>query len=515
MRPTFLGFETQKRTLQIAQKNLDITGNNLSNVNTPGYTRQRVDIRAEYISGNQNTRWCTNRNNMSLTGQGVAMNGVAQLRDIYVDKRYRENTAVECETEKTIEIMSEVEDVLDNIDSDGLQYFTEQFYKSLHDYSTERPDSSDVATITCNSAVNLCRLLNEYAAELNRVEDTYAGEMRDTVDYVNGLFEEINTLNDRIAKELINYPEGYGPNELYDQLNLYIDELADYGNIEVTKNTNGTYSIDMAGVQVVDGIGFKTNRLVMQDYEAYGQAVVKFESGEKLNCGSGILKSYFDTLNGNGVYATGDQNREYGIAYFKSALDEYARTLADTLNNTNGAAYDSSRLMFEAGDGSGLISAGNIHVTEKWIQDPTMIGQVRKIDPISGEEYYGWDEVTDELGNVTLQNSNVLYLISQFKNTETKFGNAHDFQGGFYDYIKFMSTRLAETISYEKSRYDTAVTAVDTLLDARDEVSGVNLDEEGINMLNYQKWYNASSRMLTTLDEALDKLINSTGRVGL
>ena len=52
-------------------------------------------------------------------------------------------------------------------------------------------------------------------------------------------------------------------------------------------------------------------------------------------------------------------------------------------------------------------------------------------------------------------------------------------------------------------------------MDARDEVSGVDMDEEGINMLNYQKWYSASSRMLTTLDDCLDKLINGTGRVGL
>ena len=53
MRPTFLGFETQKRTLQVAQKNLDIAGNNISNINTVGYTRQRVDLYAMYVSGNR------------------------------------------------------------------------------------------------------------------------------------------------------------------------------------------------------------------------------------------------------------------------------------------------------------------------------------------------------------------------------------------------------------------------------------------------------------------------------
>ena len=55
----------------------------------------------------------------------------------------------------------------------------------------------------------------------------------------------------------------------------------------------------------------------------------------------------------------------------------------------------------------------------------------------------------------------------------------------------------------------------DSVQDARDEVMGVNSDEEGINMLNYQKWYNAMARMVTTMDSLLDKLINGTGTVGL
>ena len=206
MRPTFLGFETQKRTLQVAQKSLDIAGNNISNINTVGYTRQRVDLYAMYVSGNQSLRWCSDTNNLSLTGQGVNAYGVSQLRDQYIDKRYRENTAVEAETETKVNILSDVEDVLDNIDTDGLQYFTEQFFKAMQDYSVERPDAAEVATIATNSAVNLCRLLNEYSTKLCEVEDTYVSEMENTVDYVNSLLTEINTLNDRIAKELITTP---------------------------------------------------------------------------------------------------------------------------------------------------------------------------------------------------------------------------------------------------------------------------------------------------------------------
>lgn len=515
MRPTFLGFEAQKRTLQIAQKSLDITGNNLSNTNTVGYTRQRVDLYAMYVSGNQNLRWCSDTNNLSVNGQGVNAHGIAQIRDPYIDKRYRENVAVEAETEKTVEVLSELEDVLDNFESDGLLYFTEQFFKALQDYSVEKPDSAEVATLVANSAVNLCRLLNDYDEQLTQVEETYVAELEDTVTYINTVLDDINMLNDRIARELINYPEGYGPNELYDQLNLYIDEIANFGNIEVTKNENGTFSIDMAGVNIVDGEEFKVNRILMEDYEIYGQAILFFESGDELCPMTGQIRGYLNMINGNGVYATGTQNSEYGIAYFKSAVNEFARTIANTFNSANGADEDPSRTMFTTDPEDVIFTAGNIHVAQGWQEDPTMIGQVRKLDPKTGMYYYGYDEITDDTGNVTLQNTNVLNLINQFEGKELKFGTAHDFKGGIYEYISFISDRLAQTIIYDQSRNDSAVTTVDALLDARDEVSGVDMDEEGINMLNYQKWYSASSRMLTTLDDCLEKLINGTGRVGL
>lgn len=520
MRPTFLGFEVQKRTLQLANKCQDIVGNNVSNINTPGYTRQRVDLYSMYVSGNQSLRWSSSTNNLSLTGQGANAHGVSQIRDIYIDKRYRENVAVEAETEKTVTILTDVEDILDNFETDGLQYYTQQFFNALQDYSVEKPDSAEVATIARNAATNLCTLLNDYHTQLSNIENVYVNELVDTVDYVNEITDQINYLNERISREILHYNEGYGPNELYDEINMYIDTLATYGDIFVTENSNGTYSIDMAGVNIVNGETFKTNRLIMKDYDDYGVAIMYFESGDDLNLSSGILKSYQNMINGNGVYATGYQNASYGIAYFKSAVNEYAATIAKVFNESNGSIEDPSRAMFSAvidnaeTDGA-TITAGNIHVSEAWMASATMIGQVRSLDENTGWYQYGYDEVTDENGMVNLQNTNVLYLLSQFDNTAIKFGNANDFQGSVYEYISFISNRLGQTIEYEESRYESAVTTVDTLLDARDDVSGVTLDEEGINMLNYQKWFSASSRIVTAMDDMLDKLINSTGRVGL
>lgn len=571
MRPTFLGFETQKRTLMLAQKHQDIVGNNISNINTPGYTRQRVDIYSMYVSGLGEPRWSSRSNMLSMQGQGVNAYGVSQIRDTYIDKRYRENVSVEAETDKKMNILGEIEDIMDNFETTGLQLMTQKFWNALQDYSEEKPDSTEVATICVNSAVNLCRMLNDYSARLKEVEDTYVNELQDSVDYFNKILDEMTQLNDRIQKEKFHYAEEYGPNELYDQMNLYIDEISTYGEITFHQNADGTFNVDMGGVNIVNGTERKNSHILMRDYELYGTAQLYFEKGQDLLLTRGTFKAYQDMINGNGVYAAGSQSNAYGIAYFKSAVNMYARTIADVLNTANGAnQFPDERTMFEPTTKGALITAANIKVSDIWREDPTMIGKTRRLNEMTGLYEWGYDvkkdgPVTkivyeknpdgsfkrdpntneyipvyeknpdgtfklDEKGNkipvyetidgtasglVNLQNTNVKYLFSQFDNKNIEFGNCHDFEGSFFTYISFVSNRLGQTIEYETSRNETAVVTVDELLDARDAVSAPQMDEEGINMLNYTKWYNASSRMLTTLDDMLDKLINGTGRVGL
>jgi flagellar hook-associated protein 1 FlgK len=84
----------------------------------------------------------------------------------------------------------------------------------------------------------------------------------------------------------------------------------------------------------------------------------------------------------------------------------------------------------------------------------------------------------------------------------------------FEEYVSHYGNELGNRISYETKMSGTTEVMLLSVTDARDEVSGTSIDEEGINMMNYQKWYNAIARMTTTMDEALDKLINGTGLVG-
>jgi flagellar hook-associated protein 1 FlgK len=106
-------------------------------------------------------------------------------------------------------------------------------------------------------------------------------------------------------------------------------------------------------------------------------------------------------------------------------------------------------------------------------------------------------------------------IIEKLNNKSLDFGGRGDYEGTIYDYLLFISNRIGQNIEFNESRHEAAYATSNALLDARDEVSGVSETEEGINMLTYQNWYNASARLMTALDDALDRLINNTGRVGL
>jgi flagellar hook-associated protein FlgK len=113
-----------------------------------------------------------------------------------------------------------------------------------------------------------------------------------------------------------------------------------------------------------------------------------------------------------------------------------------------------------------------------------------------------------------LDGTNLQRFIRELE-AERSWGNALDFNGCAFGKLQFISNRLAQGIEYTSHEFDMAMGTVQSLLDDRDAVSGVCETEEGIHMLKYQRWFNASARLMTTMDEALDTIINRMGRVGL
>ncbi len=538
MRSSFLGLEVSKRTIQLAQKTLDITGGNLSNVHTEGYTRQRIDVGSMYL--NKYSNWQSRTSRMYLAGQGATAFGVNQVRDSYIDKRYRESTCFVAEHSTAADIMKEVETVLDNIDNTGLTARIDTLKDALSKYA-EQPDSDELASIVRNEAYNITNLLHSYQVELQNLKESNIESLQTTMESTNTTIKSIVDMNKKIVKEYAVMATGklsegesvtgsYGPNEMLDTRNMLLDELSYMGNITVYDNPDGSVRVLMNGVEIINGEKYEqlymkgstknidsedyTSEL-LRDYAAYDAAVLRWTSGDDATFKSGEIKAYVDALNGNGVYKSGYQNDSYGIPYYESTIDAFANDFANMMNYINGAVdengkiIDPNRLMFcTKSCNEGLLeyedenmTASNIRIANSWMDDATMIGQVQ--DKTTGE----W--------SLSMDGDHVNELLVKMQTSVLSFGGKGDFEGTVYNYLMFISNRLGQQIDYNEAQYDSAYDTTEALLDSREAVSGVNSDEEGINMLTYQNWYNASSRMMTALDDCLDRLINNTGRVGL
>ncbi|MCL2086153.1 MAG: flagellar hook-associated protein FlgK [Oscillospiraceae bacterium] len=519
MRSSFMGLEVSKRSIQLAQKAIDITNHNTNNAMTKGYTRQRIDQYAmRMVPGGL---WQTPTAKMSLAAQGVSAFGISQIRDPYLDKRFRDLACYQGEYRKKADILSQVETTLDNIESAGLTNQLDELKRAMSIYATNAPDNAELSTIVRNQAYNLTVLLNTYHTDLNRMLELNVFEAGETVDYVNVLIQKITGLNAAILNEYKATEFGevfrgesvsqYGPLELKDQQNLLIDELAYYADVHVTTNHDGTLNVTVGGQKVVSGTSYET--LIMSNYESFDAMVLRVSGGEELRLKSGELKAYQDLVGGNGPYANFYQNSDYGIPYYISAINTFAQDFAWLMNSFNGATdIDSSRAMFGSlldvydDDGylveRGIIDASTIRISEEWMNDATMIGQVQ--DPETG----AWAFAPDLDGN----NANNLVLAFEHS---FKIGLGADFEGSIYEYTLFLSNRLGQGIDFQETQYTTSFTTTNELLNSRDAVSGVSDTEEGINLMTYQKWFNASARIMTSLDECLDLIINRMGRVGL
>lgn len=558
MRSSFLGLEVSKRSIQLAQKALDITGNNLGNTQTDGYTRQRVDTASMYLTGYR--AWQTKTSKLSLAGQGVQAFGVSQVRDPYIDKRYRDLNCYVSEYSRKSSVMKEVETTLDNIENVGLTQRLDKFKQALTKYATNAPDNVELASIVRNEASNICVMLNNYSHDLQKMKEDNVFELGAVIDQTNLIISKIAMYNEAILKEykateFDNIVNGtsvsqYGPLELMDQRNLLLDELSGYANIHVEALHDGTVKVSVGENTIVKGNGGAYETMVMQDYDNYGAAVLTWSNGEQARLQAGEIKAYVDILNGNGPYANFYQNSEYGIPYYQSAIDTFASDFAQWLNMLNGAPKDEGvwredpgylnkspypevfyperteeeneqyvelkrlyqdRALFGSSDdvydSNGTltqmraITAATICISDTWMVSATIIGQVQ-------DENGVWTFKPNLDGT---HNNQLLLGIEN----AIPFGRARDFAGTPYEYLAFLSNRLGQDINFTDELYDNAVVTTNNLLDNRDAVSGVSDTEEGINMMNYQKWFNASSRMMTTLDECLDRIINNMGRVGL
>lgn len=230
---TFSSFTTARLGIYASQASLNVTGNNIANINTTGYTRQRMDLVSLYSKGAGKYANIFNRN----VGYGVLAETRTQLRDPFLDIRYRnENTNLAANTEKyngLYQLSHTLDEVNKGTDKDEgygvIQANLKNFVTALEKLHAN-VGSQEFDRQVRGEAESLTVFFNEAAKALQSVYDGKAEEFTQTLKETNVLLNDIRDLNEQIRTAAL-----YGDTalELRDQRNLDLDKLSELMHINV------------------------------------------------------------------------------------------------------------------------------------------------------------------------------------------------------------------------------------------------------------------------------------------
>ena len=312
MSSTFFGLTIAASGLNTAQAQINTTANNISNVNTDGYSKQVVNTVAS------SALRCYQ--SYGTTGTGVQAESVTQRRDLYYDEKYWNNQSALGFYEKKEYYMDQIESYFnENTSSTG---FTTIYTKMFNAMSTLQgsPGDDTVRKQFISSAKQLTEYFNDLSTKLQDLQNSINDEIKTAVDDINSIAEKVAILTKQI--NVIEQGGGHA-NELRDQRALLIDDLSEIVDVSVSEveviNSNDPdvytgatyYMVYINGQQLVDTYEYNTLSISSRDTnEKYNQSdidglydIVWTKDGDKFNAtpssNGGQLKAMFEVRDGN------------------------------------------------------------------------------------------------------------------------------------------------------------------------------------------------------------------------
>jgi flagellar hook-associated protein 1 FlgK len=539
MRSTFYGLEIARRGLHVSQANLEITGHNIANADTKGYTRQQVIQKA--IEPGLNTGIFGSYKGYNVGG-GADIQQIRQIRDSYIDMQYRRESEGLGQWETKRDILTYIEAIFNEPSESGINTVLNEFFNSLQALSMNPEDPTTRATVQ-QKTLTLTENIRDVYIKLEELQKEANQAIVSHIQEINAYAKEIADLNQQIFR----FESTGGPaNDLRDQRNVIVDNLSKIVQISVYEDGYGRFRVDIGGQTLVNhtraygldaqprstsihGVPYPKNNHIDTNELV---EVVWADTGERLNITGGILKGFIDMRDGIGgreeplpgvpqelsgqpetvgeLQPAPNENLGYGIPYYMRKWNVFAHTLMITFNEIHSQGYTPN------GDtGINFFSDGSYDF------DPAQPNQpIAKHITISEEIRNDWNNIaaiyldeediangvdpSDAKGN----NKNILRLLDLRHNTYVAECDNVD------NFVKALISTLGVSSRQAKHMADNQEILAGEMESRRQSISGVSLDEEMSNMVRFLHAYNASARVLTAIDQMLETLINKVGLAG-
>jgi flagellar hook-associated protein 1 len=469
--------ETARRALLAQQFGISVTGHNIANAGTTGYSRQRANLVATDAT----------RTVYGMLGTGVTIESISRMRNTFVDQQIRTTSASYEAANSEYNILGQVESIFNEPSDSAMSGVLNGFFSSWEELSTD-PSSSVTRNALLLQAQSLVDNFHRLYNDTNTLRTSLRDELSVKVDKINTLTTEISKLNvDIVAAESGDFSAA----DLRDIRDGKIAELSKLANITVSEDERGASLISVGGSTIVGGATHLDLKVVagtaatvsgtvfdqMSIVSDNGDTKVNLTGGEA----GGILKS-FNT----------------SIPDTLGRLNQVAAAIISEVNRVHSAGFGrqsppQSGVNFFMGTDASSIA---IDLTSPALP----AGSSPSIDNIAAS------------GSATSTGDNSVALAIAAiidKRGLTDSGGASMLGGlSISEFYNQSVTSIGSAINGASTILDSQGLVLSNLTEQQDAISGVSLDEEMTDMIKFQRGFEAAARVISTVDEMYQTIIS-------
>ncbi len=458
--------DTGKRSMMNSQTALATTGHNIASKATEGFSRQRVEQQTNNPIGEGNLR----------IGTGSKAVKVTRINNSFLEKQIQKENSQSSYLNSKADAINRVEQIYNEQLNKGLGEAMSSFFNSYRELSNT-PESAPARTLVRESGHALSKEFSRVYSDLENVQKDLDTQIITQVEEVNQITTEIASLNEKISQVEL---QGIDANDERDRRDLLIKKLNE--KIDITWGENETGQVTITGARAAVLVsGFTSQRLKAHHINDRDRVEVFFE-----NPSTGQLSQMTKRINGGALGAAIDVRDNY-VEDLKANMNEMAFTFTKEVNDIHNLGVD---LKGKQG--------GNFFTISENINDAC-----RTIG-IDAEINSDANRIVTGLAKGGPADNTVANVIS---NIQAK-AVMNDGTTTFEDYYHAKIGEVGVYAQRMNRSSESQKNIVSQLNNVRESISGVSLDEEATKMIEFQKSFDASARMIRTADEMFDTVLN-------
>lgn len=465
--------QTGKSGMTTAKAGIATSGHNISNANTEGYSRQRVQSEAQI------TKQMAGKGGPYI-GEGSKISRVERINDSYIEKQLREGGRDMAYHEEKQVFLNQVEDVFNEMNGDGLNRLVSRFFNDFRKLSND-PSSEAIRQSVRESSQAMVNDFKRLRTEMEQVQAHVDNRVDGYMRELNTQAEELAKLNVKIRTAEIS---GNEANDLRDRRDMIVKKMNTFVDLSVHNDNNGMVNVEIKGIgPIVTGPTPQTFHV--------SRAPAQAEDGSPENSlqisRSAFTDQYVTTQLQNGKLGALIETRDKSVSMVMDRLDELAFSVASAVNEIHERGFTA--------DGRTGVSyfkpvASQTGAAQMLALSEDVNGSVSNIAVALQPGAPG-----DNRNALALANLQNIHFFNDGKTT------MDDFYNSIISDIGVSNSRNNEALGQQKS-------IMTQLSKVRDQVSGVSIDEETTNLMQYQHAFDASARVIKVADEMLETVLS-------